>query len=220
MTSVAVMRAAGGMVARNGWTRACGALAGVALAWLAAIAPAAAVEHRFPGLKFTFDAPAGWIVYAVAGGPPTGPNEVFHTELSLGDLRDGEYIPVIEFTRPGVHATMSPSIGIYATKRGNAETLDRARWVINNIVSLKKSSSSQFELLMAPRQFTTGMLEFEFAEMQYGTVMADGQEFGVLDQTFVIDGKELILVVDVKTAADDGESRSQATDLMKWFKFD
>jgi hypothetical protein len=196
------------------------ALASLALALLAVAAPAQALEHRFPGLKFAFDAPPGWVVYAVAGGPPRDQSEVFHTELALGDLRDGEYIPVIEFTRPGVNATMSPSISIYATKRGSDDTLDRARWVINNIVSLKKSSSSQFELLMAPRQFTTGTLEFEFAEMQYGTVLADGQEYGVLDQTFVVDGKALLLVVDVKTAADDSESRSLATDLMKWIKFD
>lgn len=204
---------------RPTWWRACAALASIVLA-LCVAAPAHALEHRFPGLKFTFDAPAGWIVYAVAGAPPRAQNEVFHTELTLADLRDGEYVPVIEFTRPGVNATMSPSISIYATKRGSDDALDRARWVINNIVSLKKSSSSQFELLMAPRQFTTGTLEFEFAEMQYGTVLADGREYGVLDQTFVVDGKELLLVVDVKTAADDSESRSLATDLMKWIKFD
>jgi hypothetical protein len=195
------------------------ALAVVVAAVLAA-GPVSAAPHRFPGLKFTFDAPPGWGVYTVAGRRADDPRANFHTEVSLIDLRFGDYIPVIEFSRPAPDASMSPTISIFATRRGDGDGFDRARWALDNVIGLKKANTIGFEMVMQPRRFTTGKIDFLFADLAYGMNMPDGKQYGMYDQTFVIDAKTMLLIVDVKTAVDDAESRSQATDLMKWFKFD
>lgn len=186
-----------------------------------AIAPAAASStHRFPGLKFTFEAPPGWGVYTVAGQRAPDPKANFHTEIALLDLKYGDYMPVIEFTRPAPYASMSPSISIFATRRVDGDTFDRARWVLDNVIGLKKANTVGFEMVMQPRKFTTGKIDFLYADLIYGMNMPDGKQYGMYDQTFVIDAKTMLLIVDVKTGADDAESRRQAIDLMKWFKFD
>jgi len=196
-----------------------GVLLTVVAAGLAA-APANAASHRFPGLKFTFEAPPGWGVFSVAGQRAPDPRATFHTELALMDLRYGDYIPVIEFTRPAPDASMSPSISIFATRRGDGDVLDRAREALDSVVSLKKANTIGFEMVMEPRKFTTGKIDFVFTDLIYGMNMPDGKQYGMYDQTFVIDAKTMLLIVDVKTGPDDAESRSQVTDLMKWFKFD
>lgn len=193
----------------------------VAAAALSTIVPAAATTtHRFPGLKFTFEAPPGWGVYTVAGQRVPDPRANFHTEIALMDLKYGDYMPVIEFTRPAPDASMSPSISIFATQRGEGDTFDRARWALDNIIALKKANTIGFEIVMQPRKFTTGKIDFLFADLIYGMNMPDGKQYGMYDQTFVIDAKTMLLIVDVKTGADDALSRRQATDLMKWFTFD
>ena len=191
------------------------------VAGLSAVAPAAATTtHRFPGLKFTFEAPPGWGVYTVAGQRVPDPRANFHTEIALMDLKYGDYMPVIEFTRPAPDASMSPSISTFATQRGEGDTFDRARWVLDNVIGLKRSNTIGFEMTMQPRKFTTGKIDFLFADLIYGMNMPDGKQYGMYDQTFVIDAKTMLLIVDVKTGADDALSRRQATDLMKWFTFD
>jgi hypothetical protein len=188
---------------------------------LSMVAPAGATTtHRFPGLKFNFEAPPGWGVFTVAGQRVPDPRANFHTEIALMDLKYGDYMPVIEFTRPAPYASMSPSISIFATRRGAGDTFDRARWALDNVVGQKKANTIGFEMAMQPRKFTTGQIDFLFTDLIYGMNMPDGKQYGMYDQTFVIDAKTMLLIVDVKTAADDAESRRQATDLMKWFKFD
>lgn len=195
------------------------AVAGM-IAAMAVVAPANATEHRFVGLKFTFEAPPGWGLYTIAGRPVQNPRENFHTETSLIDLKYGDYIPVAEFTRPARGAAMSPRISIFATSRGDGDTFDRAAWALDNVIALKKANTIGFDVVMQPRKFTTGTIDFLFADLIYGMNMPDGKQYGMYDQTFVIDAKTMLLIVDVTTASDDGESRSQASDLMKWFKFD
>jgi hypothetical protein len=194
---------------------------GLLIILAAAAAPAGAnTTHRFPGLKFTFEAPPGWLVYTVAGQRVPDPRTNFHTEVALMDLKYGDYMPVIEFTRPAPGAAMAPSISIFATRRGEGDTFDRARWALDNVMSQKKANTLAFEVVMAPRKFTTGKIDFLFADLIYGVNMPDGKQYGLYDQTFVIDAKTMLLIVDVKTATDDTESRRQAVDLMKWFRFD
>lgn len=191
------------------------------VAVVAAAAPAAATStHRFPGLKFTFEAPPGWGVFTVAGQRVADPRANFHTEIALIDLKYGDYMPVIEFTRPAPYASMSPSISVFATRRGAGDGFDRAHWALDNVVGQKKANTIGFEMVMQPRKFTTGKIDFLFTDLIYGVNMPDGKQYGMYDQTFVIDAKTMLLIVDVKTAADDAASRRQATDLMKWFTFD
>ena len=193
----------------------------VVVAAVSAIGPAGATTtHRFPGLKFTFEAPPGWGVYTVAGERVPDPKANFHTEIALMDLKYGDYMPVIEFTRPAPHASMSPSISIFATRRGEGDTFDRARWVLDSVIGLKKSNTIGFEMVMQPRKFTTGKIDFLYADLIYGMNFPDGKQYGMYDQTFVIDAKTMLLIVDVKTGSDDAASRSQVVDLMNWFTFD
>ena len=204
-----------------GRTLSVGALLVAAFVAMLAAAPAGATStHRFPGLKFSFEAPPGWGVFTVAGQRVPDPRANFHTEIALMDLRYGDYMPVIEFTRPAPDASMSPSISIFATRRGEGDTFERAEWALDNVISQKKANTLAFEMVMAPRKFTTGKIDFLFADLIYGVNMPDGKQYGMYDQTFVIDAKTMLLIVDVKTAADDAESRRQAVDLMKWFRFD
>ena len=195
-------------------------LATIVAAILVAAPANATTTHRFPGLKFTFEAPPGWGVFTVVGQRVQDPRANFHTEIALMDLKYGDYMPVIEFTRPAPYASMSPSISIFATRRGEGDTFDRARWALDNVVSQKKANTLGFEMAMQPRKFTTGKIDFLFTDLIYGVNMPDGKQYGMYDQTFVIDAKTMLLIVDVKTAVDDAESRRQATDLMKWFRFD